>query len=124
MGSLPLEHEALHTNLELEQHSDVTIFNARPRKERFSLDIDGFEFISFEPKVQILHNEDVSEYLLGVATFLKKHFQTPHVFPYDLRVSHCLPQDRKMLIKFPPRCDHPVAVRQARQISGTKQLMS
>lgn len=90
VGPLPADQEAWRTNIETEQHLDVPIFDARPKFSELSLDREGFEYVRFVPHITIQSADSATLYLEAIATFLKTHLGTPHVFPYDLRVSMLL----------------------------------
>lgn len=86
VGPLPEDQETARTNIKTEIRSSVPIYDGRPRKADFSLDVHGFEYVHYEPQGQISSATDVDTHLRNVAGFLKNKFQTQHVYPYDLRV--------------------------------------
>jgi hypothetical protein len=90
VGPMLPKNENLRTNIESEVHKGVAVHDARPRKQDFSLDIEGFEFIDFESNMQVIQEDEASVrlYLEMIADLLKKHFNTHHVYPYDLRVGN------------------------------------
>jgi hypothetical protein len=93
VGPLPAERENQRTNVTSVDIEGVEIHNARSRETTFSLDINGFEFTRFEPKIKLVgYDEATAEcFLEGICAFLQGRFKTPYVFPYDLRVGSTVP---------------------------------
>lgn len=83
-----MERENQRTNVTSVDIEGIQIYNARSQKTTFSFDVNGFEFKRFEPKTKLLGNDEATaeSFLEEICLFLEDRFNTPHVFPYDLRI--------------------------------------